>query len=795
MIFLILIFLILTFNGFVVFKLFFRTENKLLLLGGSMIFGQLAFLFILSVLSYFLKGPFWIKIIFWSYFIICLYLFFRYVRSKASKHLLYFKLNLTNFLILIILLIYSGLIFFYANGFINGGDVEIYWGIASSFTRGNYPTFLPWQPKYLSVYHEGAFIVEGAIKAVIPIGINAIHNFFSAFNILAILIFITGIIRERTRSLICLIPAILGIFLFGGPILPINIYSYFIDPKLFLTNLTNYPGYESFRAGNGAGVSDLIGMMYSNFYTFGLASFLIFVYVFFIQSQAKYNLNNYFLLTVLSILSSSIDETFFPVQVIMLFSLLIFQLKKQIARKIGNVFLLILVFTVSFFLIQNPIRDSILTPSPEYPRFKFLMESNLPFLQKYTYREGQHITWNGKDSGATVISIREGAFNYMSNKKLTVDQTDWLILDFKSQALIILTIGLLIKSRLSVLFAISALLSFLFSFILINTYWPPNNLRFANQASQLLMFSLGIFLVDLLISKKKILVWLASVVFIFLIPQFLVSQAKFLNQAIFKASGISYFTADLLDPLFLEIEKIVPPSSRIIFLESYPIDAVAPYMNLNAIKEYGLFVPMSPPSPKVINLEKGMEWYDAVNSLAPYAVNVLDIDYVYIQPTVLNRLSAERINQLNNPLFFQLIKRWDRGILLKVNDNFKSLVDEEITLKKIVLLIGEGKKVYLDKFVQGELRQIFLLNLSKQNHLVGHPHAHGGDFFMYIETDIPFEDACKVPPCDPEVLKALEGIEYALMKPENDPNIILQGKYQKIASVKHVDLWQNIQKQ
>jgi len=783
MIILIVIFLTLTFNGAILSYFLFRTFNRLLLIGGGMIVGLLVFLLILSCVSYLLKGPFWIIFTFWSYFSLCLYIFFKYLKYRVWRGILNLHLNLANLTTLIILTSYLSLLFLYASGFQVGADADMYWGIATSFTRGNYPTVLPWQPNYLTTYHEGTFIIEGAIRALAPMDIRAIHNFFSAFIISAILIFITGMMREKTRTILSLIPASLGIFLFGGPVILIGNF------ENFFSNLIGHPSYEYFSGGNGAGVSDIAGLMYSNFYTFGLASFLVFIYLYHLQTKIKYNFRNYLVMIALSILSLSIDETFFLIEILMFFFLLIYQLRNKLVGEIWKLVLLIIVGLCIFLLIQNPIRDSFLTPSPQ-SRFKLLIESNDSLLQKFSYKRGEHITWNGKDFGLTVNSFYSSTLDYINGKAAEVNSVKWYILDFRLVVLLVLLIATIIGSRLSLLFVAASVLSMVFSFILINTFWPSNHLRFANEASQLLMFSLGILLVDLTLKKRKIFLVISIFLITFLIPQFLVSHAKFLNYAFSREHP--YFSSNLISPLFKEIESLVPHPSRIIFFEPYPTDAIAPYMNITAYTKHGLFVPLFSSSPKILNPAYGMEWYDAVNNLSPYALKELDVNYVFVQNAATKRLSSERIQQINNPLFFQPVKIYDLGVLFKIRDQFKNLTDSEVNLKEIITMIGTNKKVYLDKFYLNELRQIFLLKLSKQNHLVGPPHAHGGDFFMYIETEISFEDACKKLPCQSGELRKIEKIEYALMKTEDNPNNLLKGRFEKVISVKYVDLWKNM---
>lgn len=763
-----------------------------------MILGNLMFLFALGILSYFLKGYWGIRIIFCFYFSFCLFIFFKFLKSKiAINQYLSFRKTLPNAIIAIILVIYLSLLFIYASGFQVGADADIYWGIATSFTRGNYPTVLPWQPEYLTVYHEGAFIIEGALRALAPVGIAAIHNFFSYFVLSAILIFTVGLMREKTRSVFCLLPAILGISLFGGPVLLIKGFPEFIKTVLNLPNivgnLSQFPGYEYFRGGNGAGASDVLGLMYNNFYTFGLAAFLFFGYVFYLQSKIAFNLRNYLILIILSVVTCSIDESFFLLQGILLLFLYFFQVRNQNINKIFfSSLTLFFVFLISFFIIQNPLRDSLLTPSSQIPRFKLLIESNESLFKKYTFRQGEHILWNGKDTGVTANETVKGTLDYVGENSIKVGTTDWYILDLKVILVISLVIALLIHSRLSLLFFTSSFLSLLLSLFILNSFWPPNHLRLANQASQLFMFGLGILLVDLVGGKKKKIFYLIFFICLLtLTPQFFISQAKLLKLTFNEKHSV--FNDNLIDSRLAEIEAIVPGLSKIIFLDDYPANSPSTYLNSSALSRYGLFVPMSPPQPKVLDLEKGMEWYDGVNTLAPYAFEVLNIDYIYVNRSALNRLSSQKISYLNNPDFFQKIKQWDGASLYKVRSSFKNQSDNDLSIKKIISIIGSGRKIYLDKFYLNELRRIFLLQLSKQNYLIGPPHAHGGDFFMYIETEIPFKDACNIYPCNTEELKSIRGIQYALMKPEDNPNILLNGNFEKIASINYVDLWQNTQ--
>lgn len=797
-IFLVLDFLILTFCGFVISNLLFKSSNKLLLAGASMILGPLGLLLVLSVFSYFLKGYTGIRIIFLFYILSCLLLFVKFLKKKINWKLLFkFNLHTSNFVVLIILLVYASFLFFNASTADVGADADIYWGIAASFTRGNYPTVLPWQSNFLTVYHEGAFIVEGALRALAPVGIATIHNFFTAFILLAILLFVTGVARERIRSVICLLPGVLGIFLFGGPVFPVS-----IDKLIpgFWENLILYPGYENFRGGNGSGANSFAGLMYSNFYTFGLANFLIFIYIFYIQSRQKYNFFLFLILFLLSILAASIDETFFLIQIMLTFALLAYQIKDIFFKKFLDLFILLVITIISLFVIQNPVRDSLLTSSPELPRFKLLIESDASFLQKITYKgialanfvykKGEQVQWNGKNVGGTASMLSAGNQKHLGWKSLSVGGIEWVIIDFKVIVAAVLLLSLIIGSRLGILFTISAVICAVFATFVVNTFWIPNNARFVNQASELLMFGIGFLLIDLTVSKKRKIFYLVVVLFLIaLIPQFLISHSKFIRDS-FKGNH-SYFTVNSIDSRLAEVEGIVPPFSKIVFLDAYPSDSPSTYLNSSASSRFGLFVPFSSFYPKVIGPEKGMEWFDAVNSLSPYAFKILNIDYVYVENTSLKRLGDTKIKQLNDGHLFKKIKGWDGAVLYKVLPSFKELTDDEMNIRKMISMIGRGSKVYLDRFSLSELRGIFLIQLSKSVHLTGSPFAHTNEF-MYFETIIPFEDACRENYCDPSELKSITNLDYALMDSKNNPNLLFNDKFDRIASIGRVGLWKNV---
>lgn len=806
---LIVIFSILTFNGWVISFLLFKESNKLIKLGSSMILGLLGYLMLLSIFSYFLKGPIALKGIFLFYFFVCLFTYWKYIRKhNPLRRLFDFKYNYSNILTLLVLAFYVFFIFLFGSGYAIGGDGDMYWGIATSFTRGNYPTHLSWQPNYLTVYHQGTFLVEGAIRALFGTGIASIHNFFTAFVLSAIFIFVTGMAREITKSAYSVLPSIFTLILLGGPVvLKTSYIQFFTDIfsaegpsvrtyiKNVIYDLSSYPTYGYFQGSNGGGVVSIKEMFYTNFYTFGLSAFILFAFLFGKEVKREFNLKNLSILTVFSFLILGIDETFFIVSFVLLLSLIIFKFRNLSFKKIIKYsFTLSFIGVTLFFVIQNPIRDSILTPSPELPRFKLLIETDIEnkFISNITYRKDEYLNWNGVPQGITAHQLALSSIRYGADRVVEINGLVWQKLDYRLVFIITLFILLSVTAPNARILALSSFIAFVFSIVIVNTFWPPNKFRMVNQAAQLLILSQGFIFLKLDKLKNKFFRYLLIILLILIfLPQFLVSHAKFLIEAVYTQH--SYFTTNSASFFLTELEALVPWPSRIIFIETYPYEAEAPYVTMSAFTRHGLPIPLSEPKPKVLNPAKGLQWYDAVSKLSPYALKELEVDYVFVYKTGLKHLSDNRVEQLNNPSYFALIKSWDEGSLYRVDNSFKNLDDDkEGTLKGLISKIGTGKKVYLGKFKLTEIRQIFLLNLSKQNHLLGPKHAHGGDFFMYIETIVPFEGICPAEGCEVSHIKDIDDIKYALMRPEEDPNLLLNGNFKKIASIQNVDLWENI---
>jgi hypothetical protein len=196
-------FLLTTVVGFLYLNYFFRIKN-IVIVPAAMIAGVNLFILYLAIFSYLFKGQLGILIITIIFSVTGLLMLFITPHLKLIWHYLF---SIKNAVVLLICLSWIFFIFLIGGANIYGGDVIAYWGFATSFANGNYPLMSPWQPSILANHHQGIYLYEGAIYALIPVSITLIHTLFSIFTISSgffLLWSFTALITKRTfLSLIC----------------------------------------------------------------------------------------------------------------------------------------------------------------------------------------------------------------------------------------------------------------------------------------------------------------------------------------------------------------------------------------------------------------------------------------------------------------------------------------------------------------------------------------------------------------------------------------------------------------
>src|SRR4030042_1384042 len=670
-------------------------KNIFLKLGSSIIIGLLVYLFLLSIFSWFFKSVL-SNIIISSICIIIGYIdLLKIIKINKFKR----NINLSDVVSLIFVFLYLFIFLFRIALAPIGADAQIYFGVANSFVSGNYPISLPWQPDFLSVYHNGTYIIEGSLSTISGIGIYTTHILLSFVLLLSLLLIIIGIAREYHKGLRIFLPFIFGIILFSWPIILLRGLSSFFKTvfyslaNLSISDITKYPQLLNFRASLGAGAMNVNDLIYINFSLFGLAAFLIFLLILIVYSlNRRQRYGELFILVCIMVLTASIDETYFLIEI----PLFLYYLKtifwgspiRSILRKISFI---TVIFLSLFFIIQNPIRDSFLTPSYESSRFKFILPNNPKILGKLGLSENEQY----------LKIATTDVWNYMKAKSIFVDKTEWYLPDLKVVIIVTLFLALFLKEKWAVLLSIASLFSVIYGLVVVNTFWPPNDLRFITKAWQLISVASAFVILDLL-NKKGLFRVVAILALVIVLPNIIVSHANLIKG--FMSLKYEYYVTSPqnIDIELSKIKNIIPQKSRVLFIDGYPFKEYTGFSSMYAGTRYGILTATSPIGIKILMPDDiGIDWQDAVTNLNPRSLRNMKIDYLYIASGEDSRFSEERKMQLQDKSYFNVIFSDNSGMFYKVYEKFYNIEDHSNTLIELVKMIPDSSVIYFDKLVRG----------------------------------------------------------------------------------------------
>jgi len=683
--------IIICFGGIAIFSLIYSTKNKLIIVGGGAILGFLTFLLLLGLASYLVKGEIGIRIIFLLYIITSAFAFTR--NKNFYKHLFNPRLSINSILLIGLILVNLAFLFLFIRDVILGSSAPLYWGIALSFARGNYPTVLPWQPEFLSAYHQGSMMVMGAIQSLTSTHISIIHSSLSFYLISSIFLFLTGIAREKTRSLLCLLPGLTATVLIGGPVIFIGNAAKFLQTVVSFPLLTPHAwqqatyflDYSSFSLWLGTGVTSLHTLIYNIYHSSAWAAFILFL--------------------------------------------------------------------VLFLLIQNSVRDSLLSPSHQMSRFRLANVSEFPTSAPFSYLTG--------------------------SPKLT-NLGMWFLPNFLILAITTCLFSFAAKSVIPKYLVVSSTISAISSLLIVETFFPTNSVRFANYAYHMIFLALVFVLTEFLAYRRRLYQLLGFIVVILVfIPQLITTYFPFVNRAIFNQydSFTDYLMVDY--PAFRWFAKNVPYDKRIIVIDEYPFDK--PSLTPAAVESYGLFIPTSPPGYKVHLPETGLEWFDAITTLNPSTLKKLKIDYVFIKNGEEKRFSKIRQSQLKDSSLFTPKLGDTLGTLFEVSSEFKQKADDVNTIENIIQKIPDNSNVYIGLFKAREIRRGAALELKRRVTLYGPAFADPYvDWFVKIETSMP------------QLKDTTDKVQYFLLDKETLPVILTDKKAAKMMDNDFAVLWKTM---
>lgn len=659
------VFLGLIIIGLVTHTAIFTTKkNKVFTIASSMVLGPCFYVLFLSAVSYLFKGYVWTNILFWLLCLGAAVIIYR--QRKDYAYLIRYNSTISTIALTVALLTFIGLLFLFVGNTVIGGDVMSQWPLATSFVRGNYPTVLPWQPNQLSAYHQGTFMVLGSLSAVSGITIGHIHYFFSFYIITALFLLITGIVRERSSGLFVFIPGGLAVVLCGplflikdpAPLINTIVSSKTVDITL-VRKIAEFPQFSELKSYIGSGVTNISLMVFLNFITFSIATSVLFVYIL----NSKEIKAKYIILTTLLILLVSINEAVAIVVLPIFIGNFIKNTWENNFRKMILLFGKYIVFgSLLFMLIQNPIRDSLLSPAKEGQRFRLLTASD-----------------NAVYSSESEFSLRKrfaGTTNAKQPQKYGIWTTPSLFLFAVSIALA----ATILKDKLALSFAGLALISGMAGLTVLNTYWPPNALRFITQGYQLAMIAAGLVIISLLKSHSKFAKIIGAVSIIVFIPSAITASAKIVGGAF--TGSYEFYQGELvyknksLEWLYTNTSH----KDKTLFIDEYPYTSVYSPITMAATVQKGLFAPTVISEPKVVNIDFAAEWFDAMAYLSPNAIQKLDPNYLYIQKNSLQRLNTEKNQMLNDKQYFSKVYEDHDVFIYRIHDAYKKAPESDETI-------------------------------------------------------------------------------------------------------------------
>lgn len=586
-----------------------------------------------------------------------------------------FKLiwNKQSFLVTAIYFLLTLFFLITAGSNIYGGDTVAYWGFATSFANGNYPVHSPWQPDLLANHHQGAYLYQGAVQSLTGVDMRLIHSLFAALVVSAGFFLVWGWVRKLTNlRFASILPALVMYFSFGAIfiVLPETVTQYFhSEANLIISNLPTLADAKP-RLGGAASLNDLF---YLNHRATAIGGLLLLLILLIIEFRIG-NRWKLIVIAILSVLILSADEITLPAigSSVIVWSIYTFiQKQTQKIKLLKNLVISLFIFILMFFMIGSALRDSLLTPSKEAPRFQFLLSANTIFDRL----EGlKSVTFTIKDSNWMLIlpDLR-------------------LIIVFGILAVVImrdLWAGLILATGFGIIVAY---------FTSEHTFYPGNEGRFLDFMYPLFGLINSFFIVKLISLQKKLifgkgLLLLGVLLFI---PALIFSLIYLGSKA--KSDIYPNLDGELPDYQILKWVKNNIPDKRILFIDGFLRGESHNYLSVYSIQNYGLMVPLSPASVRVHTPNWGPEAVDVVNTLNPLPLSQLKVEYIFITYNQQKFISKERQDDFDNPQYFIKTYSDDLGVLYKIREMY--LINGRNTsgtISELSGLIGSGSNIYMD---------------------------------------------------------------------------------------------------
>ena len=641
-----------------------------------------------------------------------------------------------------------------------GSDTNLYYAVAHTFVKGNFPPMTPWQPDLELSYHLGVFELLGAFFAITGLSFTFLHIFFSSFFIFLLSQIIIWFWKSHASfysffwgNLAAAVVLIsFGFFKFVIPIFPFSMQSMSSFHQFFLW-IRGLPTVNESIEVYGAPIN-LDALIYFIFHPLGLVLFLSLLVL--VVHPGKKVVIEWIILMICGVALSIINESVFIVTFpsLVLFKLIIDFQQKRLPelRKLILIFFVALVtlfyqneFISSNLFSNNKIKPSVLI----FPKKEQVKED----FKSYHYY--QQISKHHQDR----VEWLPFSWNHIGLEFLLILSVLLMIIVKLSQEQRIISTVLLTSSVCSIL---------AYNFI-VPKFLVANGNRFLAFAfiflAALITHLLCSLSEDLRERRNKflflVLIFISVWVFVPTIipPLVQLSKNRFgENKLIPKREQINESMIWMKDNL--------PYSSRVMVLD---IRAPHPSGVARSLTQAGVFSPIFPGDFRAYTIEASPEYFDIAYYLSPGSLRKLKIENLVVDSSFFNTLPVLKQEQLEDQTLFKNIfsqtfgdGSWEK--IFKIMPEYFELGETKGTINQLVQENNFSGKIYIDSeenFVPSYLRRALIFSLREGN-LYYLPQS---GVYLNVETDINWSDP-----------RGYKDYKYLVLSKDTNPDEICECK-------------------
>lgn len=753
--------------GIAVVKKYSEVKRIELLLPSGIIIGLSLYIFLLNITFHIIPGELGILLSYLGLLILCI-VFYKNTHLKLS-----FKFDL-KFLLLwaFSIIFWGGFLYWKAGHALIGGDVNIYYSIASSFIKGNYPPMAPWQPDVSLSYHIGVLELLGALHFLTNLSYEFLHlalSFIFVFSAIQIVLWFVGIGVSIKRFI--LINTLIFIVFISSGFLKIafptqhhyfpNIAS-FNDLIIWLRQLpTARESIEVYGA-----PTNLDALIYVIFHAAGISLFLSIVTL--LTYPLRRALFKTWVIVLISasslaLTNEAIFVAAFPAFLVCMYLWYFYNFNDLTSRPSSLISDLRFMFIVIKKSITLKTLSSFILGSYGKLTLLIFLMGTFVFLQGGVITNNLKLFNNGKIESSVVVfpkrdDIKGDFISYHLDSmrtKIHPPENQWLPFKWISLGVdLMLLFGFIFvflnkataeRKQLYLLIFLTSLFAILSYNFIVPKYILANSNRILVIAFQLLAILFLLFsfwFMNLLFGRKKTILTVLKVIFFVLVilptvipPIATLSKTRFgENKLIPKYQQKSHAHIWIKNNLSLK-ERVVVLDSRT------PHPSGAAKLMINS----GVSSPVFAGGFKSYSIEAGPEYMDIAYTLSPKALNDLSIDYLLLDNVYIEKLPQSRREQLNNDSLFEILHHsnkedggWERVYKVK-GEYFRLSQELDGTLsqfKKIAPLQGS---YYIDddkKFNPDFLRRAIIFTLKDRDLSF----VAGSGVYQHTEIIVNFKD-------------------------------------------------------